>query len=90
MGTKESKFSIPDPQGAIMLLQISVKDDKAELFLQLVEELKSSMIDRFDIVSNDGTIISDNTERELLKRSNELKQNRIKSLSREEVFDGIC
>jgi len=75
-----------------MLLQISVKDDKAELFLQLVEELKNSMIDRFDIVSKDGTILSDDffDERELLKRSNELKQNKIKPLSREEIFDGIC
>ena len=64
-----------------MLLQISVKDDKAELFLQLVEELKSSMIDRFDIVSKDGTIISDDyfDEKELLKRSNELKQNKVKA-----------
>ena len=75
-----------------MLLQISVKDDKAELFLQLVEELKSTMIDRFDIVSNDGTIISSDLfdEQELLNRSNKLKHNRVKSLSREEVFDGIC
>lgn len=75
-----------------MLLQISVKDDKAELFLQLVEELKSSMIDRFDIVSNDGTIISGDLfdEQELLNRSNELKQSRVKPLSRKEVFDGIC
>ncbi len=74
-----------------MLLQISVKDDKAELFLQLVEELKSSMIDRFDIVSTDGTIISGDLfdEKELLNRSNELKQNKIKPLSRDEVFDGI-
>ena len=75
-----------------MLLQISVKDDKAELFLQLVEELKSSMIDRFDIVSNDGTIISGDLfdEEELLNRSNELNHNGVKPLSREEVFDGIC
>ena len=75
-----------------MLLQISVKDDKAELFLQLVEELKSSMIDRFDIVSKDGTIISNDSfyEQELLNRSNELKDNRVKPLSREEVFSGIC
>ncbi len=75
-----------------MLLQISVKDDKAELFLQLIEELKSSMIDRFDIISSDGTIISDDLfdEKELLKRSNELKQDRLKPLSRKEVFDGIC
>ena len=74
-----------------MLLQISVKDDKAELFLQLVEELKSSMIDRFDIVSTDGTIISGDLfdEKELLNRSNELKQNKVKPLSRDEVFDGI-
>ncbi len=75
-----------------MLLQISVKDDKAELFLQLIEELKSSMIDRFDIVSKDGTIISDDLfdEQELLNRSNALKQNKVKPLSRKEVFDGIC
>ena len=75
-----------------MLLQISVKDDKAELFLQLIEELKSSMIDRFDIVSNDGTIISSDVfdKRELLNRSHELKNNKVKPLSREEVFDGIC
>ena len=75
-----------------MLLQISVKDDKAELFLQLIEELKTSMIDRFDILSKDGTIISDDffDEKELLKRSDELNYNRVKSLSREEVFDGIC
>ncbi len=75
-----------------MLLQISVKDDKAELFLQLIEELRSSMIDRFDIISSDGTAISDDLfdEKELLKCSNELKQNGLKPLSRKEVFDGIC
>jgi len=75
-----------------MLLQISVKDDKAELFLQLIEELKSSMIDRFDIVSKDGTIISDEIldTQELLKRSHELKKNIVTPLSRKEVFDGIC
>ena len=75
-----------------MLLQISVKDDKAELFLQLVEELKNSMIDRFDIVSDDGTIISSDVfdTQELLNRSNELKHNKVKALSRKEVFDGIC
>jgi len=75
-----------------MLLQISVKDDKAELFLQLIEELKSSMIDRFDILSADGTIISGDLfdEKELLNRSHELKQDRVKPLSREEIFDGIC
>jgi hypothetical protein len=75
-----------------MVLQISVKDDKAELFLQIIEELKNSMIDKFDIISNDDTIISDKIfdEKELLNRSNDLKYNNIKPLSREEVFDGIC
>jgi hypothetical protein len=75
-----------------MILQISVKDDKAELFLQLVEELKSSMIDKLDIVSKDGTILSADIfdKDELLNRSIELKQNKVDPLSREEVFDGIC
>jgi len=75
-----------------MVLQISVKDDKAELFLQLIEELKSSMIDKFDIISKDGAVISDEIwdEQELLKRSHELKTNTLKPLSRQEVFDGIC
>ena len=75
-----------------MLLQISVKDEKAELFLQIIEELKSSMIDRFDIILKNDTIITDNyfDEEELLNRSDELKQNKVKPLSREEVFDGIC
>ena len=75
-----------------MLLQISVKDEKAELFLQLIEELKSSMINRFDIISKNNTIVIDNyfDEEELLNRSDELKQNNVKPLSREEVFDGIC
>ena len=71
-----------------MILQISVKDEKAELFLQLIEELKSSMIDRFDIVSKDEAYLFD--EDELLKRSHELKHNQVKPLSREEIFDGIC
>jgi len=75
-----------------MVLQISVKDEKAELFLQLIEELKSSMIDKFDIVSKDGTLLSDGffDEEELLNRSNELKENSVKALSRKDVFDGIC
>ena len=69
-----------------MLLQISVKDDKAELFLQLMQELKSSMVDRFDILSSD--VFFD--EKELLERVEEVKKNKTKVLSREEVFDGIC
>lgn len=70
-----------------MVLQISVKDDKAELFLQLIEELKSSMIDRFDIVSENETTFDN---QELLKRSNDMHNKNIKPLTRTEVFDGIC
>ena len=70
-----------------MLLQISVKDDKAELFLQLMQELKSTMVDRFDILSSDDIVFD---EEELLKRVEEINEKKIKGLSREEVFDGIC
>lgn len=70
-----------------MVLQISVKDDKAELFLQLIEELKTSMIDKFDIVPDNEAIFDTN---ELLKRSTDIHDNKLKPLTRTEVFDGIC
>ena len=75
-----------------MVLQISVKEDKAELFLQLIQELKNSMIEKFHIVSNDEKTIQDNffDEVELLNRINDIKNNNLKPLSRQEVFDGIC
>lgn len=75
-----------------MLLNISVKDEKAELFLQLIKELKYSMIDRFEIVTQDGATIESELldEQELLNRSNEIKQKSVKPLTQEEVFDGIC
>jgi len=75
-----------------MLLNISVKDEKAELFLQLIKELKYSMIDRFEIVAKDGTTIEGELfdEQELLNRSNEIKQKSVKPLTQEEFFDGIC
>ena len=75
-----------------MVLQISVRDDKSELFLQLVEELKNTMVEKFQIISPD-TDFSKNynlDEEELLKRTNDIKQNKVRPLSREEVFDGIC
>jgi len=69
-----------------MVLQISVKDEKAELFLQLVEALKSNMIEKFQILSSEG----DFDEEELINRVNDVKYNKLKTLTREEVFDGIC
>ena len=75
-----------------MVLQISVKEDKAELFLQLIQELKNSMIEKFHIVSHDGKTVQDNffDEAKLLNRINDIKNNNLKPLSRQEVFDGIC
>jgi len=69
-----------------MVLQISVKDEKAELFLQLIEELKSNMVEKFQILSSEG----DFEEEELISRVNDVKYNKLKPLTREEVFDGIC
>ena len=75
-----------------MILQISVKDDKAELFLQLVQELKNSMIEKFHIVSTDSKTDEETIfdEAELLNRVNDIKNNTLNPLSRKEVFDGIC
>ncbi|HHB94904.1 MAG TPA: hypothetical protein ENK88_07140 [Campylobacterales bacterium] len=69
-----------------MVLQISVRDDKSELFLQLIEELKNTMIEKFHIVSTNN---HDFDEIELLNRINDIKYNNLKPLSREEVFDDI-
>ncbi len=35
-----------------MELQISIKDDKAELFLQILKEFKSDMIEKFNIIES--------------------------------------
>ena len=69
-----------------MVLQISVKDEKAKLFLELIEALKSSMVDKYQIISDDTLF----DEKELLKRSDEIKNKKIKAISRKEVFDGLC
>jgi hypothetical protein len=75
-----------------MVLQISVKEDKAELFLQLIQELTNSMIEKFHIISPDEKTVQDNffDEVELLNRINDIKHNSVQPLSRQEVFDGIC
>ena len=69
-----------------MTVQISIKDEKAKLFLELLEELKNSMIEKYQIISNDEFF----DEEELLNRSNEIKNETIKPISKEEVFDGLC
>jgi len=70
-----------------MVLQISVKDEKAKLFLDFLDELKNTMVDKYQIISNNDNFFD---EEELLKRSNEIKNNQVKAISKEEVFDGLC
>ncbi|SFV65701.1 hypothetical protein MNB_SV-13-1767 [hydrothermal vent metagenome] len=70
-----------------MILQISVKDEKSELFLALIQELKNSMIEKIQIISPKEDFFD---EKELSTRVDEIKNKKIKPLSREEVFDGIC
>ena len=74
-----------------MLMEISVRYDKAELFLQLIQELKSSMVERFQIISPSSKLDEESffDEVELQNRIEDIKENRVKPLSREEVFDGI-
>ena len=70
-----------------MTLQVSVKDEKAELFLQLLSELKNGMIDTFKILSPDVADTFD--EAELMDRVEDVRFHRVTPLSREEVFDGL-
>ncbi len=69
-----------------MTIQISIKDEKAKLFLDLLEELKNTMVEQYQVISEDDFFDED----ELLRRVNEIKNNTIKPISREEVFDGLC
>ena len=74
-----------------MVLEVSIKDEKAELFIQLLQELKSSVIEKFQVLSTsekDNFTVEE--EKEILKRYDEIKTGKIKPLSMEEAFDGIC
>ncbi|MEA2100348.1 MAG: hypothetical protein U9P72_09490 [Campylobacterota bacterium] len=46
-----------------MEVQISVKEDKAELFLQIIKEFKNDMIEKFKILDND--FVSDDEQKEI-------------------------
>ena len=65
-----------------MVVEVSVKDEKSELFLALLDELKTSMVENFTI--------SDKFEKELEKRVDEIKKEKVKTLTKDEVFDGLC
>ncbi len=50
-----------------MELQISVKDDKAELFLQILQEFKSDMVEKFTIMNRKSDIeyVNDQEQKEI-------------------------
>ena len=46
-----------------MQVQISIKEDKAELFLQILKEFKGSMVEKIKILDSDE--VSDEENREI-------------------------
>ena len=48
-----------------MEIQISVKEDKSELFLQIIKEFKDDMIEKFKILDNE--FVSDAEQRDIEK-----------------------
>lgn len=46
-----------------MEVQISVKEDKAELFLQIIKEFKDDMIEKFQILDNN--YVSDDEQKDI-------------------------
>jgi len=59
-----------------MQLQLSIKEDKAELFLQILKEFKGSMVEKIKILDNDDVSDAENEEIEeiLNSRSTEEKE----------------
>ena len=58
-----------------MLMEISIRDDKAELFLQLIEELRHTVVERSQVVSqkhDEGDFAWN--ESELLHRIDDMHQ----------------
>ena len=47
----------------MMQVQISIKEDKAELFLQILKEFKGSMVEKIKILDSDE--VSDEENREI-------------------------
>jgi len=46
-----------------MEIQISVKEDKAELFLQIIKEFKDDMIEKFKVLDNN--YVSDEEQKDI-------------------------
>jgi hypothetical protein len=74
-----------------MTLEVSIRDEKAELFLELITELKSSMVEQFRVIA--PSVESDKAgtwdEAELVRRIHDVREGKITPLTREEVFDSV-
>ena len=59
-----------------MQLQISIRDDKAELFLQILQEFKSDMIEKYHIIKTNYANDEEQKEIEAImhKRTKEDKE----------------
>jgi hypothetical protein len=49
-------------KGYMMQLQISIKEDKAELFLQILKEFKGSMVEKIKILDSEEVSDEENQE----------------------------
>ncbi|MEO1953574.1 MAG: hypothetical protein ABGW74_02600 [Campylobacterales bacterium] len=52
-----------------MEIQLSIKEDKAELFLQIIKEFKNDMIEKFKIL--DSSYVSEAEQKDIEKILNE-------------------
>ena len=67
-----------------MVLRVDINDEKSELFLALLKELKDSVIKKYEIIEDNFF-----DKKELLNRIEDVENNRVKPLSKEEVFNGL-
>jgi len=67
-----------------MVLRVDINDEKSELFLALLKELKDSVIKKYEIIEDNFF-----DKKELLNRIEDIENNRVKPLSKEEVFNGL-
>jgi len=67
-----------------MVLRVDINDEKSELFLALLKELKDSVIKKYEIIEDNFF-----DKKELLNRIEDVENNRVKPLSKEEVFNDL-
>ena len=67
-----------------MVLRVDINDEKSELFLALLKELKDSVIKKYEIIEDNFF-----DKKELLNRIEDIENNRVKPLSKEEVFNDL-